>query len=144
MHMNNGVIGIRQANSWLKKQTTVQICIGIIITKDNISTKSGNLGRESLGWHRGCKRWQITRRGWGGGGGVAGHGHKNDTSAKSGNLGREGLGRHRGCPLVAHLAAVTAIRVRFPASCQILYIKVKISGRRADPPKPWEQKEFFF
>ena len=37
--------------------------------------------------------------------------------------------------LVAHPAAVAATRVRFPESCQILYVhKVKISGRRMDPP----------
>ena len=28
----------------------------------------------------GAKRWQITQRGWGEGGGVAGHGHKDDIS----------------------------------------------------------------
>ena len=70
--------------------------------RDDISTKSGKLAGRGWGGTEGAKRWQITRRGWGEGGGVEGHGHKDDISTKSGNLGREGLGWHRWCQEVAN------------------------------------------
>ena len=60
--------------------------------KDDISKKSGNVGTRAWGGTEGVKRWQITRRGWGEGGGVAGHGYKDDISTKSGDLGRRAWG----------------------------------------------------
>ena len=45
-----------------------------------MSTKSGNLGREGLGWHRGCQ--EVANHSEGLGEGVAGHGHKDDIPRK--------------------------------------------------------------
>ena len=48
------------------------------------------------GGTEGARRWQITLRGWGKGGGVAGHGQKDDISTKSGNSGRRAWGGREG------------------------------------------------
>ena len=46
--------------------------------------------------------------------------------------------------LVAHLAAVAAIRVRIPASCHILYIKIKPGTESGSSYNPGNKKSFFF
>ena len=63
----------------------------------HIHEKHGNLGRECLGWHRGCQEVENHSEGLERGGGLAGQGHKDDISTKSGDFGR-GAGVAQGVP----------------------------------------------